>query len=114
MSSLHYKISNDKFYRDVKIVLLSILCLPNQPTYVSSSLNYINFDIDKSEKNDTNIDELGNHQLETHHSCFIDRMSNVECEIEETQNFVKKESSLSDLQLEWTKLGLSPINENNT
>ena len=79
MSSLHYKIWNDKFYRDVKIDLQSILCLPNQPTYVSSSLNYIKFDIDKSEKNDTNIDEFGNHQLETHPSFFTSRMENAEC-----------------------------------
>ena len=50
----------------------------------------MNFGIANSKNNDTNIDEFGNHQLETHHSSFIDRMSNVECEIEETQNFVKK------------------------
>ena len=41
-------------------------------------------------------------------------MSNVECEIEETQKFVKKESSLSYLHMEWPKLGFSPINEYNT
>ena len=114
MNYLHYKIRNDKYYSDVKIHLQSVLCLPHQPMDVSSSLHYIKFDKAKSENNDTNIDEFGNDQLETHHSSFIDRISKVECEIEETQNFVKKKSSLSDLQLEWTKLGLSPINENNT
>ena len=84
------------------------------PTYVSYSLHYINFDIDKWEKNDTNIDEFGNDQLEIHHSSFIDRMSNAKCEIEETQKFVKKESSLSYLHMEWPKFWLSPINEYNT
>ena len=70
----------------------------------------MNFGIVKSKNNDTNIDEFGNHQLENHHSSFTARMLNAECEIEETQNFVKKESSLSNLHMEWPKIGLSPIN----
>ena len=75
--------------RDVKIDLQSNLCLPYQQTDVSSSLNYMNFGIAKSKHNDTNIDEFGNHQLKTHHSSFTARMSNAECEIEETQNLLK-------------------------
>ena len=65
----------------------------------------MNFGIVKSKNNDTNIDEFGNY-----HSSFTARMLNAECEIEETQNFVKKESSLSNLHMEWPKIGLSPIN----
>ena len=37
MNSLHYKIWNEKYYSDVKIHLQSVLCLPHQPTDVSSS-----------------------------------------------------------------------------
>ena len=84
MNYLHYKIWNDKYYWYVKIDLQSVLCLPNQLADDSSILNYIKFGIAKSEKNDTNIDEFGNHQLETYHSSFTTRMPNGECEIEET------------------------------
>ena len=84
MNYLNYIIQNEKYYRDVKIYLQLVLCLPNQPTDVSSSLHYIKFDIAKSRNNNTNIDEFGNHLLETYHSSFTTRMPNGECEIEET------------------------------
>ena len=40
-------------------------------------------------------------------------MPNAQREIEEIQNFVNKEYSLSDLDMEWPEIGLSPINEYN-
>ena len=41
-------------------------------------------------------------------------MPNAQRDIEEIQNFVNKESSLSHLDMEWPEIGLSPINEYNT
>ena len=49
-----------------------------------------------------------------HPSSFTTRMSNVEFEIEEIQNFVKKEYSLSYLQIKFPEVGLPPVNEYNT
>ena len=45
MDALHYKLGMDKYYRDLEIDPESVVCLPNQPTDVSSKLHYINFDI---------------------------------------------------------------------
>ena len=41
-------------------------------------------------------------------------MPNAQREIEEIRNFVNKEYSLLDLDMEWPEIGLSPINEYNT
>ena len=114
MAALHYKIRVDKYYRDVEVDPESVICLPDQPTDVSSKLRYINSDIADSEEIDADIDRFGTHRLETHPSSFTARMPNAQREIEEIRNFVNKESSLSDLGMEWPKIGLSPINEYNT
>ena len=114
MDALHYKIWMEKYYRDVEVDPESVICLRDQPTDVSSKLHYINSDIAKSDDIDVKIDMFGNHQLETHPSSFTARIPNAQREIEEIQNFVNKEYSLSDLQMEWPEIDLSPINEYNT
>ena len=70
MDALHYKIRMDKYYRDVEVDPESLVCLPEQPTHVSSKLLYINSDIADSEEIDANIDRFGTHRLETHPSSF--------------------------------------------
>ena len=111
MNALHYKTRMENIYRDVEIDIESVLCLPNQPTNVFARLCYIKYDIDDSEENDADIDRFGIQQLETHPSCFTTRIPNAQREIEEIQNFVNKESSLSYLQMECLETELSPINE---
>ena len=101
MDALHYKILMDKYYRNVEVDLESVICLLDHPTDVSSKLGYINSDIADSEDIDADIDRFGTHRLETHPSSSTVRMSNAQREIEEIRNFVNKESSLSDLDMEW-------------
>ena len=95
MDALHYKIRMEKYYRDVEVDPESVICLPDHPTDVSSKLRYINSDIADSEEIDADIDRFG-----THPSSFTARMPNAQREIEEIRNFVNKESSLSDLDME--------------
>ena len=110
MDALHYKIRMEKYYRDFEVDPESIICLPDQPIDVSSKLRYINSDIADSEEYDIYIDSFGTHRFKTHPSSFIARMPNAQREIEEIRNFVNKESSLSNLDMEWPEIGLSPIN----
>ena len=68
----------DKYYQDVEIDLESIEHIPYQPTDVSNRLHYVNFDISDSKGNDSDIDGLGIHQLESHPSSFIFRIPNAQ------------------------------------
>ena len=61
MDALHYKIRMEKYYRDVEVDPESVICLPDQPTDVSSKLCYINSDIADSEEIDADIDRFGTH-----------------------------------------------------
>ena len=114
LNALHYKIKKDNYYRDVEIDQEAVVCIPDEPTDVSNRLHFSNLDISESKENDADIDGFGTHQLESHPSSFTIRMPNAWREIEEIRNFVEKESSFSDLQIEWPEIGLSPINEYNT
>ena len=61
MDALHYKICMDKYYQDVEVDPESVVCLPDQPTDVSSKLCYINSDIADSKEIDADIDRFGIH-----------------------------------------------------
>ena len=82
MDALHYKIQNDKYYRDVQIDIDSVDALPLRSTYVSNMLQFIDCDIEDTNNHDDNFDRLNNEFLHSHPSSFAARQGNACREVE--------------------------------
>ena len=76
MDALRYKIQMDKYYRDVQIDMDSLDALSERPTYVSSRLKFVDCDIEETEMNNFNIQELALDRLHAHPSSFVTRLPN--------------------------------------
>ena len=55
MDALHYKIQNDKYYRDVQIDMESVDALPLRSTDVSNMIQFVDSDIEDATNNDDNF-----------------------------------------------------------
>ena len=68
---MRYKIQMDKYYRDVQIDMDSLASLPERPTDVSSRLKFVDCDIQDTESNDVDNQELAPDRFHFHPSSFV-------------------------------------------
>jgi hypothetical protein len=71
LDALRYKIQMDKYYRDVQIDMNSLDSLSKRPTDVSSRLKFVDCDIQETESNVFDDQELAPDRLHAHPSSFV-------------------------------------------
>ena len=89
MDALHYKIQNDKYYRDVQIDMESVDVLPLRSTDVSNMIQFVDCDIEDVNNNDDNFERLNTDFFHSHPSSFVARQVNARREGKKLDHFLK-------------------------
>lgn len=114
MDALHYKIQNDKYYRDVKIDMESVDALPLRSMDVSNMIQFIDCDIGDVNNNDDNFERLNTDFLHSHPSSFFARQGNAHREVEKIISFLENVDSTPIQPVDWPTIASAPVNEYNT